>query len=417
MSAVAARTDSAGPAPATRPAFARLPAPPLALLTQGSPGGERHARLRESEREKRREEDQRELAAAGGSPAQVIQQAERDYKPESRAYRRDARDSQVADRQAFREALQQARSGETAAPPSRAGASENLSPANANPSRPAPSPALAETPGASPPSPPQPERPVATPVSPVLETSAPAKPAQIAASPPPATPAPLLAPPPAVRPLDIRSVASAPAAPAAGPAAASAASMPPGERGAAPPASAASAGARNSPARAVKAAAPEPADSADADANFERILRVIRSSVQHERGVATMRLDPPALGMLRLKIDLDGSTLRVTIDTENEVARRLLSADIDALRRELLLGGLRLGEVEVRMQSPVADAGTDARFSATDGGADSHGGSAQTSGEHDSPPDSQLLTRSGQESPERGAEPGSATESLVNVLA
>jgi flagellar hook-length control protein FliK len=90
------------------------------------------------------------------------------------------------------------------------------------------------------------------------------------------------------------------------------------------------------------------AESAEREAHIERIVRVIRSEVGRERSRATLRLDPPELGTIRMHMDLQKDRLLLRIDTQSEMAHRLLTEDVEALRVALAQSGIHLEKVEVR---------------------------------------------------------------------
>lgn len=153
------------------------------------------------------------------------------------------------------------------------------------------------------------------------------------------------------------------------------------------------------------------------DATIERIVRLLQSRVGREQSVATLRLDPPELGMIRLHMHLRAEQVSLRVEATTPAARRLLLDDLDALRRGLEAAGLRLESVDVRLV---------ARDAPESPGPTSHAGQSQT---HPDSPD-----RQGDQAPpdtpttDRGpAPPGAAAsdesspppaaESLVNLWA
>ncbi len=91
------------------------------------------------------------------------------------------------------------------------------------------------------------------------------------------------------------------------------------------------------------------------DANVARILRSIHARLGRERSVATLRLDPPELGMMRMRMELQQNQLTLTVDTQTSQARRLLTEQLDALRQGLEAAGVRLERVEIRTMEPAPD--------------------------------------------------------------
>lgn len=158
-------------------------------------------------------------------------------------------------------------------------------------------------------------------------------------------------------------------APAADPSASRSAAPAP-VRGVDAPAPVASARAAPGERAARTAKPPEPASAEDAEPreNLERIVRVLRMQVAESRGSATIRLDPPELGMLRVQLDLQRDALAVRIETHTDLAQRLLEQSVEDLRRELHDAGIRLASIDVRPASLVAELGAVAaqRASAAD---------------------------------------------------
>ena len=96
--------------------------------------------------------------------------------------------------------------------------------------------------------------------------------------------------------------------------------------------------------------------SGKTDTNVERILRVVRSQIGREYARATLRLDPPQLGTIRLRMDLQQDVLRLRIDTQTELAHRLLSEQLESLRQGLAGMGIHLEQVEIRPPAANAEA-------------------------------------------------------------
>lgn len=90
------------------------------------------------------------------------------------------------------------------------------------------------------------------------------------------------------------------------------------------------------------------------DANIQRILRLFHTRLGTERSVATLRLDPPELGMIRLHMDLRHDRLALGVETQTAAAQRLLSKQLDALRENLEASGVQLERVEIRTMSAAA---------------------------------------------------------------
>jgi flagellar hook-length control protein FliK len=98
----------------------------------------------------------------------------------------------------------------------------------------------------------------------------------------------------------------------------------------------------------ARPAAPSDPEPRSNDENVERILRFIQTRIGKERSVATLRLEPPELGTLRLRMDLRADELTLEVETQTVAARKLLTEHTDTLRRSLEAAGIHLERVEVR---------------------------------------------------------------------
>lgn len=95
------------------------------------------------------------------------------------------------------------------------------------------------------------------------------------------------------------------------------------------------------------------------DANVERILRLVHSRIGRERSVATLRLDPPELGTVRVHMDLRQENLSLRIETQTTAAQRLLHEQVETLRQRLEASGIYLDRIEIR--APAAGDGPDSQ--------------------------------------------------------
>ncbi|MBU0639925.1 MAG: flagellar hook-length control protein FliK [Planctomycetes bacterium] len=167
------------------------------------------------------------------------------------------------------------------------------------------------------------------------------------------------------------------------------------------------------------------------DANIERILRVVRSQIGKEHSRATLRLDPPELGTIRLHMDLRKDALSLRIDTQTQMAQRLLSEQLDGLRQGLASSGIQLERVEIRPPVTIPHPGghdvpqeQDAPPEQRDGTGEADAGPAGGGGHEgadsaSAEPDGAWLDGRCAEAltSTEGVRPGPAAESLVNVLA
>lgn len=119
----------------------------------------------------------------------------------------------------------------------------------------------------------------------------------------------------------------------------------------------------------------------ESDANIEQIVRWVRTRSDQRHSVTTLRLDPPELGKLTLRLELQGDALRLEVEAATPAARRLLSERADVLRHSLEAAGIRLERVDVRLQETVADQPTADPQAQQQPMSDGH----QPAGHHESP--------------------------------
>ncbi len=86
---------------------------------------------------------------------------------------------------------------------------------------------------------------------------------------------------------------------------------------------------------------------------FERVARVIRARSGSSETVAHIRLDPPELGRVRVRMRMNNNVIRVRLTAETPDARRVLSQRGDELLSSLEQQGLRVQRLE--FVSPARD--------------------------------------------------------------
>lgn len=327
------------------------------------------------ERRRRRNSARQDLLAATATttrPAQTALEAEREMSPGSRAARSaqvesQAREQATPQRQEFRQALAEASQGResgtrasetadltpatkaaqaTSANESSGTAADSGTPPSADPVKPAASPAPVRSAAETQPAATTPAR---GPVPTAAAVTAPVAGAAI-----PSTRG-------AAAAARVAATASA-AVRAVQPTGSSSGSTGGGERAAPQTASVGSvradAAARTDTPKAAPATAPEPSNT---DANVEQIVRLIHARLGHDRSVATLRLDPPELGKLRMKMNLRNEQLALEIDAETPAAQRLLTEQVETLRRSLAASGIHLERVDVRVPE-VAQSSVDGQL-------------------------------------------------------
>ena len=102
-----------------------------------------------------------------------------------------------------------------------------------------------------------------------------------------------------------------------------------------------------------------PLDDASPDALQQRIGRLtgraLGALASQRGGTLTMRLDPPNLGQITLKMSVVDSTVRTEIMAQNKVTRQLLDRSIDTLRMTLESRGLQVDRLAVTSPSEHAE--------------------------------------------------------------
>ncbi|MBL8763179.1 MAG: flagellar hook-length control protein FliK [Phycisphaerae bacterium] len=102
------------------------------------------------------------------------------------------------------------------------------------------------------------------------------------------------------------------------------------------------------------------------------MLRALVASLHQRGGSVNMRLDPPLLGDIRVRLELRDSTVSVRFETANETARQLLEGSSVMLRTTLEARGLSVDRLDFLVardgaeQTPVGqksplETGTEAR--------------------------------------------------------
>lgn len=304
-------------------------------------------------RDQRQREQSLEAAEANAltpNSTRVIQDSEQRVEPGSRTFNRlKTRDLAAhqaeSSAESFRSELR--RAGQQPDAPTHGTTPPKLDPQSTA----IPEPATAKTPAA-----PTTEKPAGgslRPEPPVVNKTPPTSTPQTAQRQPTSqtTPAPL--PPPRI----ILQPAP-PSTPTPGPAAATASAA--AAKPASQPATASTARAATTretlPARATPPR-PRPAEPAPRAAEVERVVRVIRQSLDGKKQATTLHLNPQELGKLRIHINLDQNALSLRIETQTTAAHRLLSEEAEALRQALRAAGIELAKLDLRPPTDAQTAG------------------------------------------------------------
>ncbi len=121
----------------------------------------------------------------------------------------------------------------------------------------------------------------------------------------------------------------------------------------------------------LDAADREPAaPSREPDGILPQVVHQIRFSVRNGLNQAWVRLEPPSLGTVDVRLTESGGMLQVVLASPNPVVRELLQRGSDGLRRELAASGLQVQRIEVTGPLGVAESSATSGHPAAAG----HGG-------------------------------------------
>lgn len=154
----------------------------------------------------------------------------------------------------------------------------------------------------------------------------------------------------------------------------------------------------------------------DGAGNIDRIVHWVRSLNAGGRTHATLRLDPPNLGTLKLHLNLEKDRLTVHMQPDNAAAHEMLSRHIDELRARLAAGGLTLTQVQIAPPLPPTDGQGATAFSQPQAQGGRQGGQAAAERRAERVEDAAPVAESGA-SPVGGTSIRSAAESRVNLVA
>lgn len=127
-----------------------------------------------------------------------------------------------------------------------------------------------------------------------------------------------------------------------------------------------------STAKAVSASASPPRDSAVPQGLVppEQVPERIRVALERGKREVRIRLDPPELGTIDVKIAVDGTDVRLTVRTEHAEASQLVQQSLHDLRARLNQSGLTLADADIDVDL---------------GSSGQHGGQRQPSEHRDAP--------------------------------
>ncbi len=167
------------------------------------------------------------------------------------------------------------------------------------------------------------------------------------------------------------------------------------------------------------------------DAGDEKIAaqfgRGLAAALRQKGGTVTMRLQPEALGELKIKMSLDAGKVDAKFEVQTDQARQLLGKTMDTLRSALEARGLDVDRLDVQVanpatvHSPIADSGQN--FGGADAGPGWNGGSGSEhpgqggEGSAWKPPEPTVAEPTDSEGPWMGREPGGALRIRLDALA
>lgn len=88
---------------------------------------------------------------------------------------------------------------------------------------------------------------------------------------------------------------------------------------------------------------------ADPDAFTAQVSRGLAAALRQNGGTVTIRMQPEALGDLKIRMGLDGGKVVAAFEVETEQARQLLGSSMDTLRSALEARGLSVDRLDVRV--------------------------------------------------------------------
>jgi flagellar hook-length control protein FliK len=113
------------------------------------------------------------------------------------------------------------------------------------------------------------------------------------------------------------------------------------------------------PAAASASASPLPGsdvtlDDTDRQRIADQTARALRAAVNQRGGTVTLRLNPPELGEVRIRLELNQTTVRASIDTASESVRTLLQQHANQLHSALASHGLTVEQLQVQTQPDLS---------------------------------------------------------------
>lgn len=94
------------------------------------------------------------------------------------------------------------------------------------------------------------------------------------------------------------------------------------------------------------------AGGADKSGGVDGMARVLNASGVPGKYQATLRLDPPSMGTVRVQLNLQQEGLSIQVDTQSKHVSKLIESRLDDLREALSAHGIRVERADVVTKSP-----------------------------------------------------------------
>ncbi|HAS63842.1 MAG TPA: flagellar hook-length control protein FliK, partial [Vibrio sp.] len=144
----------------------------------------------------------------------------------------------------------------------------------------------------------------------------------------------------------------------------------------------------NGQVRAEQAAQPQPAMQLNREMASEQVSERIQMMLSKNLKNIDIRLDPPELGRMQIRMNMNGDNATVHFTVANQQARDIVEQAMPRLREMLAQQGLQLGDTSVQQQASGQQQG---RYATSSEGGSGQGNSNQrASGEENLEPDVKL---------------------------
>ena len=109
----------------------------------------------------------------------------------------------------------------------------------------------------------------------------------------------------------------------------------------------------SAPAQATQASKPAPIDQTAqfAELNHPKLITAIHGQLLPSGGTMTLRLDPPELGAMHVRVEVRDGLMTASFETSNDQATKLLSHSLDQLKSSLEAQGVTVERLHVTQSS------------------------------------------------------------------